>query len=431
MALFSNNISRLFENNPVNRVGPTGQPLLGGSNITDLATRSLGGLLGREVRSRPEQLTAALAQIDPKAPDAQEQQLRILAQLGAPQQQLLAVQQLGQRGATRAAKEQEQRFRASLIARNNALGGGEERAETIAGASPDMLGDLRKEIRSEEQAAALKNSGIAGRFAIGQAAGLTREQVKTLSNLPDEKFTEIINAQKAEEKAFRDSEGNVSTYRVNDFAMVATENPNGTVLWKTPEELNIVPAAKETKDIGRANELTSKLAAEGVKDFREVTEKARQSYRALDVNRSRLKILDENPDLITGGALSELTTTALITLGSSLGIEIPATADAVAAQLLIAQGVEAVGQSIQMFGAGTGLSDADREFAKLSAGATQDLTAANIRRMIELANEQAEETINLHQRIYGDLKKGGAAPSSLSFYQAGPKLPDSIDIYYK
>ena len=84
-----------------------------------------------------------------------------------------------------------------------------------------------------------------------------------------------------------------------------------------------------------------------------------------------------------------------------------------------------------MFGAGTGLSDADREFAKLSAGATQDLTAANIRRMIELANEQAEETINLHQRIYGDLKKGGAAPSSLSFYQAGPKLPDSIDIYYK
>ena len=94
MALFSNNISRLFENNPVNQVGPTGQPLLGGSNITDLATRSLGGLLGREVRGRPEQLTAALSQIDPKAPDAQEQQLRIVSQLGNPQQQLQAMQKI-------------------------------------------------------------------------------------------------------------------------------------------------------------------------------------------------------------------------------------------------------------------------------------------------------------------------------------------------
>ena len=94
MALFSNNISRLFENNPVNQVGPTGQPLIGGSNITDLATRSLGGLLGREVRGRPEQLTAALAQIDPKAPDAEQQQLTILAQLGNPQQQIMAAQKI-------------------------------------------------------------------------------------------------------------------------------------------------------------------------------------------------------------------------------------------------------------------------------------------------------------------------------------------------
>lgn len=93
MALF-NRLGGMFTNNPVNRVGPTGQPLLGGSNITDLATRSAGGLLGREVRGRPEQLTAALAQIDPKAPDAQEQQLRILAQLGNPQQQVMAAQKI-------------------------------------------------------------------------------------------------------------------------------------------------------------------------------------------------------------------------------------------------------------------------------------------------------------------------------------------------
>ena len=74
MALF-NRLGGMFTDNPVNRVGPTGQPLMGGSNITDLLTRSAGGLLGVDVRGRPEQLSAALSQIDPKAPDAQQQQL--------------------------------------------------------------------------------------------------------------------------------------------------------------------------------------------------------------------------------------------------------------------------------------------------------------------------------------------------------------------
>jgi hypothetical protein len=93
MALF-NKLGGMFTDNPVNRVGPTGQPLMGGSNITDLLTRSAGGLLGVDVRGRPEQLTAALAQIDPKAPDAEQQQLTILAQLGTPQQQIMAAQKI-------------------------------------------------------------------------------------------------------------------------------------------------------------------------------------------------------------------------------------------------------------------------------------------------------------------------------------------------
>ena len=94
MALFSNNISRLFENNPVNQVGPTGQPLLGGSNITDLATRSLGGLLGREVRGRPEQLTAALSQIDPNDPQKMIKMYGLITELGEPPQQMAAMEKM-------------------------------------------------------------------------------------------------------------------------------------------------------------------------------------------------------------------------------------------------------------------------------------------------------------------------------------------------
>ena len=59
MALF-NRLGGMFTDNPVNRVGPTGQPLMGGSNITDLLTRSAGGLLGRDVRSPQEKLSSCL-----------------------------------------------------------------------------------------------------------------------------------------------------------------------------------------------------------------------------------------------------------------------------------------------------------------------------------------------------------------------------------
>ena len=53
----------LFTNNPVQRVSAAGQPLLGGSETTNLLTRSLGGLLGRDVRTPEEKILAATAGI--------------------------------------------------------------------------------------------------------------------------------------------------------------------------------------------------------------------------------------------------------------------------------------------------------------------------------------------------------------------------------
>lgn len=403
------------------------------ASLGGMLARNVGTMLGRDMRTPQEKLGQLVAQ----GADTPEQKMAIAAELARvdPMRGLAlmdAIKKEQQTAAlTKQKQEQEQRFRTSLIQRNEAIGGSEERSATIADATPQMLQDIRKEILADEREAALKNSGAAGRIALGKAAGLDKEQVVSLSGVSDEQFSEILSGLESDDAAYQNTEtGEVGVYRVNRFGMVETINENGTNQWVRPSELKLKPAVKQTEDVGRANELTSKLAAEGVKDFREVTNAARDAYRALDVNRSRIKILDDNPDLITGGVLANFTTQALITIGSSLGVEIPASADAQAAQALIAQGVEAVGQSIKAFGAGTGLSDADREFAKLGAGATQELTAANIRRMIELANEKAEEAIGLHQRIYNDLEQGGAAPSSLAFYQAGPSLPSDLSKYY-
>ena len=64
MARLGGNLAGLFTNNPINAVSATGQPLIGGSQSANLLARSLGGLLGRDLRTPEEKILAATAGID-------------------------------------------------------------------------------------------------------------------------------------------------------------------------------------------------------------------------------------------------------------------------------------------------------------------------------------------------------------------------------
>ena len=135
MALF-NRLGGMFTDNPVNRVGPTGQPLLGGSNITDLATRSAGGLLGRDMRSPKEKILAAQQGIDTTTPqgaiEAAKARLQFETDPNARAQisnQIIQMQRQMASDAQRAKIEQE---RLADIAK------GEQRVQSIAKALTDL-----------------------------------------------------------------------------------------------------------------------------------------------------------------------------------------------------------------------------------------------------------------------------------------------------
>ena len=88
-----NRLGGMFTDNPVNRVGPTGQPLMGGSNITDLLTRSAGGLLGVDVRQPEERVRDEVAAVEDKGSVAGlKEQAQIFANLGTPQGIQMALQ---------------------------------------------------------------------------------------------------------------------------------------------------------------------------------------------------------------------------------------------------------------------------------------------------------------------------------------------------
>ena len=427
-----------FKPSPVTGQPQSGGLLTGMAPAEALFARNVGGLLGRDMRTTEEKAQAELQAIDPRDPNAQIKSLEIVAKYGTPTQiadALGKIQtiQAGRQAAQKEKAEQERidRFRGSLLKRSKELGLGEARQDTILNSGLEQLKEIRKELLAEEQAGVASSRGKAGKRTIAVQAGYRGKALEDVINLDSDNFSSVMSGLETSEEALKNiSTGETDIYRVNKYGMIVDEGPEGNPVFTPINDQDLIPAPKETKDVGRANQLTTELAKQGVKSFTEVTEKARSAYRSLDVSRDRLKILEDNPNLITGGKLSELSTNVLITLASSLGITAPGTEDAEAAQLLIAQGVEEVGQTIKAFGAGTGLSDADREFAQIGAGATQELTAENIKRIVELRIEAADEAIRLHQGIYNTLKKEGASPASLAFYSVRPNLPSDLQQYY-
>jgi hypothetical protein len=135
MALF-NKLGGMFTDNPVNRVGPTGQPLMGGSNITDLLTRSAGGLLGRDMRSPEEKILAAQQGIDTTTPqgaiEAAKARLQFETDPAVRAQISNQVIQMQRQIAGDAQREKIEQERLADIAK------GEQRVNSIAKALTDL-----------------------------------------------------------------------------------------------------------------------------------------------------------------------------------------------------------------------------------------------------------------------------------------------------
>ena len=152
--------------------------------------------------------------------------------------------------------------------------------------------------------------------------------------------------------------------------------------------------------------IDSKIAAQGAATI-------------LDTNQTGRTIL--NSGAITGTGANFLVgfNNALKQAGIDAGY-----ADAAANSQAYAAAMGAnVGQLIKQFGAGTGLSDADREFAMQMAGGKITLTEQALRKILDINDKAANRVIDTHNKTYGGVKTNiplmvekpaGAAPPPLS-----------------
>lgn len=126
------------------------------------------------------------------------------------------------------------------------------------------------------------------------------------------------------------------------------------------------------------SETLGERAASRLDDLRTKAESARST---LQTSGQLLPLLDD-PNFISGTLAN-----ARLAVAKAVGIDVSAT------EAYFAGIGQQVAERITAFGAGTGLSDADREFAKKIAGGEETLTVNAIRRIIRINNESARNVI--------------------------------------
>ena len=330
-----------------------------------------------------------------------------------------------QRKTKVAEQTRDQSLRTSLIERNKAIGGPKERNDSIANATGEMLVDIRKEIRAEEIAAIAKNEGKAGRIALGRQAGLTKEQVKQYSNLDDDTFAKVLSGEEADSVAYQDAQGKVEIYRENKYGMIADTNADGVTTWIEPKEKNLVEAPTVTETYNNANDLTSQLTKQSVTEFSELTKQARQAVETLVLNEKGRELLASNEFDIVGGPLADLKSNLLL-LAESFGATGSAIESTENIQAFMATRVREIGNQIQMFGAGTGLSDKDAALAAKAAAGEMGLTVENLKRLMEIGDEAAKRKIEVHKKVYDSYAKEGVGGQALITFKVDTAVPTQL-----
>jgi hypothetical protein len=143
----------------------------------------------------------------------------------------------------------------------------------------------------------------------------------------------------------------------------------------------------------------SELGKENVKDIKATQGKARDAAEIIDVVHQGRKLLDSG--VITGVGADYLTK-----FGQALSqIGFDESEDKVAnTQAYTSLMANNVGKLIKQFGSGTGLSDADREFATAMAGGKIGLNEKAIRRILDIQERQARWTISRHNQSVKGVK---------------------------
>ena len=194
-------------------------------------------------------------------------------------------------------------------------------------------------------------------------AGFTPAQITAMGTLSAEEADALLKGRTGKLEAWQDAQGNTKAVNINDFGLVFNDQTNTYV---KASELGLVrkapDAIQQIVDTGQQVGV-EEMAKANVKEFIEFNTKAQDA-------RDMIELIDRQTGRLEGGMPTGLAANVELNLrrfGELIGLPYdPAVTNA---ETFISEAGKIVADQIKDFGSGTGLSDADREYAKLIAAA--------------------------------------------------------------
>ena len=372
----------LFTGNPVSRVSSiSGQPLIGGSEITNLIARSIGGLVGRDMRTPQEKINQALSQIDPNDPEKMAKMYGAVVEFGTPEQKFQAAQKLQEIVQRRKEAQRQEDYRKSLISTADSIGLKDVK-DQIVNAGPEELRNIGKEIVKRQFESLSRGDNDKAGLAYLQQAGISEDDARATfgDDIPpiDDLEKIVTMGDKGSTKAFMGDDNKARIYSVIGSKVLV----NGK--WQQASELGLRPAPQQVQTqeldgiFGKMPDSMKDLVNESVSNTIKTGSEASDTIAE---NARAQQLLDDG--IFTGIGANAIVEISRV--GSLFGIDNPTLEKT---QAFALERFAKVADIIQAYGAGTGLSDADREFALAQAG-TPTFERATLERMLRIEREVA------------------------------------------
>ena len=308
-----------------------------------------------------QQQRQQLAQIDTNSPEGLLQLAQFYRQQGDIENAVKYEQAARQLGAQVAAQTELSAFQEKVAVAAESAGLVDQAATARATTDMDELRGISKDIREFqiEQLPLDNPQVIKARLKM---AGFTPAQITAMGTLSKEEADALLKGRTGKLEAWQDGEGNIKAVNVNDFGLVYNDQTNTYV---KASELGLVRKAPQVQEvIDKGQEVGSKAMAEAnVTNFVELNTKAQDA-------RNMIELIDRQTGRLEGGMPTGLAANMELNLrrfGELIGLPYdPAVTNA---ETFISEAGKIVADQIKDFGSGTGLSDADREYAKLIAAA--------------------------------------------------------------
>lgn len=287
-----------------------------------------------------------------------------------------------------------------------------ELAARVTGVSDsEELKTIAKEIRQIERDKMPTQTPLV-RKRMANAAGISPELFDQLglAKVRDTVFNEYISGEKGKlEPYIKDNK--VSLFRVNEAGRVWDDNQQK---WVEGGTLGLEVAPPQVQRVETiASGMADELAKVGAKAFAEAHENARLAADALgSVNRTLPTI-----DNMFTGAGAELKLN-IARYARTFGVDVVDPSTIADTEAYVAESGRRVAQYITNLGAGTGLSDADREYAEKVVAGNITVDKEALKRLLGVIKASSQRTIKNYRSLRTSVEKelGEANKGSLALY---------------